>query len=88
MLSKPSCQVVETDKRTTQMQKRLVDVVPPLVADREPAVLRKPRQRPLHHPPPVPSQLLAALYPLPGYPTLDAPLPEGPSALLVVVGFV
>ena len=70
------------------MQERLVDVVPPLVADREPAVLGKPRQCPLHHPP-VSSQLLAALYPLPGYPTLDAALPQGPSlALLVVVGFV
>jgi hypothetical protein len=28
-----------------------VDVVPPLVADREPAVLRKPGQRALHDPP-------------------------------------
>ena len=69
------------------MQERLVDVVPPLVADRQPAVLGKPGQCPLHHPP-VPSQLLAALYPLPGYATLDAPLPQGPFALLVVVGFV
>ena len=64
-----------------------MDVVAPLVADREPAVLGKPRQCPLHHPP-VSSQLLAALYPLPGYATLDAPLPQSPSALLVVVGFV
>ena len=37
-----------------------MDVVPPLVADREPAVLSKPGQCPLHHPP-VSSQLLAAL---------------------------
>src|SRR5918994_5318494 len=69
------------------MQERLVDIVAPLVADREPAVLRKPRQCPLHHPP-VSSQLFAALYPLPGYAALDAPLPQGPSALLVVVGLV
>src|SRR3954465_2159655 len=69
------------------MQKRLVDVVAPLVADRQSTVLRQPRQCPLHHPP-VPSQLLAALYPLPGYATLDAALPQGPSALLVVVGLV
>ena len=34
ILSKPLCQVVETDKRTPQMEERLVDVVPPLVADR------------------------------------------------------
>jgi hypothetical protein len=33
ILSKPSYQVVETDQRTTQIQKRLVDVVPPLIAD-------------------------------------------------------
>src|SRR5215210_2486541 len=69
------------------MQKRLVDVIAPLVADREPSVLRQPRQCPLHHPP-VSSQLLAALYALPGYATLDIPLPQGPSALLVVVGLV
>jgi site-specific DNA recombinase len=41
----------------------------------------------LHHPP-VSSQLLAALYPLPGYAILDAPLPQSPSAFPVVVGFV
>src|SRR5215207_268902 len=64
-----------------------MDVVPPLVADREPAVLRKPGQCPLHHPP-VSSQLLAALYALPGYAALDAVLPQSPPALLVVVGFV
>jgi hypothetical protein len=37
-----------------------VDVVPALIADREPAVLRNPAQCALHHPP-VSSQLLAAL---------------------------
>src|SRR5215203_6621999 len=69
------------------MQKRLVDVIAPLVADRQPSVLREPRQCPLHHPP-VSSQLLAALYPLPCYATLDAALPQDLSALLVVVSFV
>jgi hypothetical protein len=34
-----------------------VDVVPPLVADREPAVLRKPGQRALHDPPVTPQPL-------------------------------
>src|SRR5215207_9697232 len=42
------------------MDKRLVDVVAPLIADREPTILRKPGQCALHHPP-VPSELLAAL---------------------------
>jgi hypothetical protein len=63
-----------------------MDVVPPLVADREPAVLSKPGQCPLHHPP-VSSQLLAALYALPGYAALYPALPQSPPALLVVVGF-
>ena len=34
-LSKPSHQVVETDQRTAQMEKHLVDVIVPLVADSE-----------------------------------------------------
>jgi hypothetical protein len=42
------------------MEKRLVDVVPALIADGESAVLRKPGQRALHNPP-VSPQLLAAL---------------------------
>src|SRR5437660_1600960 len=62
-------------------------VVPPLITDRKPAVLGHPRQRPLHHPP-VPAQLLGALYLLPGYAPLDASFPERPRALFVVVGFV
>jgi hypothetical protein len=60
---------MEADQRTTEMEKRLMDVVAPLVADREPAVLRKPGQCALHHPP-VSSQLLAALNALPGYAAL------------------
>jgi hypothetical protein len=63
-----------------------MDVVPPLVADREPAVLSKPGQCPLHHPP-VSSQLLGALNALPGYAPLYPALPKSSFALLVVVGF-
>ena len=62
-------------------------VVPLLITDRKPAVLGHPRQRSLHHPP-VPAQLLGALYLLPGYAPLDASFPERPRALFVVVGFV
>ena len=54
-----------------------MDVVAALVADREPAVLRKPGQCALHHPP-VSSQLLAALYALSGYAALDPAPPQSP----------
>ena len=69
------------------MKKRLVDVVPPLIANREPAVLGKPGQCALHNPP-VPPQLLAVLYALSCYPTLDGTLSEGFFTLFVVVSFV
>ena len=68
-------------------KKRLVDVVPPLTANREPAVLGKPGQCALHNPP-VPPQLLAVLYALSCYPTLDGTLSEGFFTLFVVVSFV
>jgi len=64
-----------------------MDVVSALVANREPAVLRKPGQRALHYPP-VPTQLLAAVYALSCYATLYPTLSQGSFTLLVVVGFV
>jgi hypothetical protein len=64
-----------------------MDVVPPLVADREPTVLRKPGQCALHHPP-VSSQLLAALNALPGYAALDSALSQRSFAFSIVVCFV
>src|SRR5215210_7464771 len=69
------------------MEKRLMDVVAPLITDREPTVLRKPRQCALHNPA-VSPQLLAALYALSCYTALYPALPQGPFALFVVVGFV
>src|SRR5215208_5453352 len=69
------------------MEKRLVDVVPALIADGESAVLRKPGQCALHYPP-VSTQLLAALYALPGYTALYRAPSEGSLALLIIVGFV
>jgi hypothetical protein len=62
-----------------------MDVVAPLIANREPAILRKPCQCALHNPP-MPPQLLAALYALSCYPALDGTLSEGFFALFVVVG--
>src|SRR5688572_17578816 len=69
------------------MEKRLVDVVASLIADREPAVLRKPGQCALHHPP-VSPQLLAALYALSCYVALYPAPPQGSLALLIIVSFV
>jgi hypothetical protein len=64
-----------------------MDVVSPLVANREPAVLRKPGQRALHYPP-VSAQLFRTLHTLSGYASLDASLLQGLRTLLVIVGFV
>jgi hypothetical protein len=64
-----------------------MDVVPALIANREPTVLRKPGQRALHNPP-VPTQLLAALYTLSCYTALYPAPSQDSFALLVVVGFV
>ena len=64
-----------------------MDVVTPLIANREPAVLGKPGQCALHYPP-VPSQLLAALYALSCYTALYPAPSQGSLALLVIVGFV
>ena len=64
-----------------------MDVVPALIANREPAVLGKPGQCALHHPA-VSPQLLAALYALSCYTALYPAPSQGSLALLVVVGFV
>jgi hypothetical protein len=64
-----------------------VNVVAALIANREPAILRKPGQCALHSPP-VPPQLLAALLALYCYPALDGTLSQSFFALFVVVGFV
>lgn len=64
-----------------------MDIVAPLVANREPAILRKPPQCALHNPPVTP-QLLAALLALSCYPALDGTPSQGFFALFVVVGFV
>ena len=52
-----------------------MDIVSPLIANRQPTVLRKPRQRALHNPP-MPSQFLRTLHTLSGYAPLDAPFSQ------------
>jgi hypothetical protein len=64
-----------------------MDVVSALIADREPAILRKPGQCALHYPP-VPTQFAAALYALSCYAALYPALSQSSLALFVVVGFV
>jgi hypothetical protein len=64
-----------------------MDVVAPLIADREPAVLRKPGKRALHNPS-VSTQLRAALYALSCYAALYPTPSQSSLALSVVVGFV
>ena len=64
-----------------------MDVVPALLANCEPAILRKPGQCTLHNPP-VSAQLLAALYALPCYTAFYPASSQGTLALLIIVGFV
>ena len=64
-----------------------MDVVPALVANRESTALRKPGQCALHNPP-VPTQLLAALYALSCYTALYPTPSQSALALFVVVSFV
>ena len=56
-----------------------MEVVAPLVADREPAAAGDPGQGALDHPP-VPTQALAALDPAPGDPGDDAAPAAGAAA--------
>ncbi len=62
--------MVEADQRTAQRQERLMDVGPPLVADRQPPIPVQPRQGALDHPA-VPAQPLAGLDPPPRNADLD-----------------
>jgi hypothetical protein len=64
-----------------------MDIVSPLIANRQPTVLRKPCQRALHNPP-MPAQFLRTLHTLSGYAPLEAPFSQSLRALLIVVGFV
>ena len=64
-----------------------MNVVSLLVANREPAVLGKPSQCALHHPP-VSPQFLGTLHSFSGYATFDAPFSQSSCTLFVVIGFV
>ena len=64
-----------------------MDVGSSLVAYAETPATGNPGKRTLYHPP-VASQPLAALDSSPGYPRLNAPLSQEPSAARVVIGFI
>jgi hypothetical protein len=85
-LTKP-LNVAPADQSAPEVEERLVDVGPPLVAHLQPPVAVQPRKRPLHDPP-VSPQLLARLYAAPGDAALDAPLPERLPAAGKVVALV
>ena len=55
--------MVEADQRTAQGQERLMEVRPPLIPDRQPAIPMEPRQRPFDHPA-VSAQAVTGLDPL------------------------
>src|SRR5919204_5380958 len=78
---------VETDEGAAEMEERLMDVGPALVADREPTVLGQPSQRPLDDPA-MPSQALAALDALARNAHLDVAPPQGPATARNVVRLV
>jgi hypothetical protein len=65
-----------------------VDVRPPLVAYREPAVTGEPRQRRALHHPPVPSELLAGVDPTSGDARFYAPLARSLAPSREILGLV
>ena len=67
--------MVPADQCATQLEERLVDIGPPLVAHLQPPIAGEPRQRPLDHPP-MPTQPFAGLEAAPGDARGYAPLPE------------
>ncbi len=80
-------QVVEADEGAPEVQKRLLYVRLPLVAYRQPAEPRQPRQCPFHYPP-VAAQPLARANAAPGDARLDPPLAQRLPAAAEVVALV
>ena len=85
-LTKP-LDVAPADQSTPEIEKRLMDVVSPLVAYLQPPEAVYPRQCPLHHPP-VPAQLLAGADAAPGDARGYASLLESLAASREVVALV
>ncbi len=82
-----SLHTIPADQRTTQLEERLMNVGPPLIADLEAPVAGQPRQSPLHNPS-MPAQPFARFDPAPGDAWDDSPLPKRLAAARVVVALV
>ena len=85
-LTKP-LNVAPANQCTPEVEERLVDIGPPLVAHLQASVAVQPRQRPLHHPP-VPAQPLARVHAPSGDARLYAPLAQRLAAAPKVVTLV
>lgn len=85
-LTKP-LNIAPADQRAPELEERLVDVLPPLVANLQPPVAIQPRERPFHHPP-VASQPFARLDAPSGDARGYAPLPERLAAAREVLALV
>jgi hypothetical protein len=79
--------IAPADQRAPELEKRLMDVLPPLVANLQPPVAIQPRERPFHYPP-VASQPFTRLDAPPGDAWSYAPLPERLAAAGEVVALV
>ena len=85
-LTKP-LDIAPADQRAPEIEKRLVNVVPPLVADLQTPITVQPRERPLDHPP-VPSQPLARFDAAPSDARGYASLPKRLATAREIVAFV
>ena len=80
-------QLFEADERTTERDKRLMNVVALFIADFQPAILAQPRLSALHNPTKT-AQPFAALNTPPSNPRHNAPLQQALAAYLKVIRFV
>ena len=80
-------QLFEADERTTERDKRLMNVIALFIADLQPAILVQPRLSALHHPTNT-AQPFAALNTSASNPGHNAPLQQGLAAYLKVIRLV
>ena len=86
-LSKPSCEVVQTDECTAKMEEAFVDVGTTFITDRQTSKATQPGQRALDDPA-IATQALAALDTLARDSHLDVPLVQRLAAARDVIGLV
>jgi hypothetical protein len=79
--------IAPADQRASEIEERLVDVVPPLLADFRTPIAIQPRERPLDYPP-VPSQPLARFDATPSDARSYASLPKRLATAREIVALV